>query len=279
MPDDIRDDTTVNVSDKSDSSADDGKGSAGDKTDKAAADTKPADDSGKTPAQLTAILDKYGLDSADALEDFIGGLTSLKDKVGANKIEDLLANKKELRKIQADMARAEEAQRREGETPEETINRLENQLAQEKGIREQEAARQAQAAEDAKLIKSFNGYVGKAVDGLEGYTKTESKFLKEFLGVNNPIHDIELTDSAGIKKIIVNADKKFQKLRTAIIEDFKKNGDKSGQQQTTANDLPDTPKMDRAAEPGSQTGELNIKNMRDARSIAKKQLMEKLMRR
>jgi hypothetical protein len=274
----VRDDTTVDVSGKPDASVDNDKGSAGDKDGKAATDAKTADGSGKTPAKLEEVLGKYGLDGAEDLDEFIGNLATLKEKIGSESVEELLANKKELQKIQADIARAEEARRRESETPEETIQRLENQLKQEKGIRQQEAAEKARAVENEKLIKSFNNYVGGAVDGLEGYSKTEQKFLKQFLGVNNPIHDIELTDSAGIKKIIASADKQYKKLREAIIEDFKKNGERSSSS-TSAGDLPPTPRMDRAAEPGSNAGEIQPQNMRDARTIAKKQLFEKLIRR
>jgi hypothetical protein len=273
----VIDETTVDVTDKGKAAAAEGdKTPAGDKKD-AGADTKPAG-SGKTPAQIEGILEKYGLDSADALEDFIGGLTTLKEKIGANDVEELLQNRNELKKIQAEMARAEEAKRRETETPEETIQRLETQLIQQQELRRQDELRKQQAAEDAKLIASFNGYVSKSVDSLGGYSKAENKFLKKYLGVNNPIHDIELTDSAGIKKLITTAAKDFDALKKAIIEDFQKNGSKEAGGRSVDN-LPPIPKMDRAGEPGTDGGETKIKNMRDARVVAKKQLLERLMRR
>lgn len=273
----VVDETTVDVTDKGKAAAAEGdKTPAGDKKD-AGADTKPAG-AGKTPAQIEGILEKYGLDSADALEDFIGGLTTLKEKIGANDVEELLQNRNELKKIQTEMARAEEAKRRETETPEETIQRLETQLIQQQELRRQDELRKQQAAEDAKLITSFNTYVSKSVDSLGGYSKAENKFLKKYLGVNNPIHDIELTDSAGIKKLITTAAKDFDALKKAIIEDFQKSGSKEAGGRS-ANDLPPIPKMDRAGEPGTDGGETKITNMRDARVVAKKQLLEKLMRR
>ena len=278
MGDAVVDKTTEDVTDKGKTVAAEGdKTPAGDKKE-ATADAKPAGESGKTPAQIEGILEKYGLDSADALDDFISGMTSLKEKIGANDVEELLQNRNELKKIQTEMARAEEAKRRETETPEETIQRLEGQLAKQQEVRRQEELQKQQAAEDAKLISSFNQYVGKSVDGLEGLNKAESKWLKKYLGVNNPIHDIELSDSAGIKKLITAAAKDFDALRKQIIEDYKKNGSREAGGRSES-DLPPTPKMDRGAEPGSDGGETKINNMRDARAAAKKQLFDALHRR
>lgn len=198
--------------------------------------------------------------------------------MGANDIEELLQNKKELQKIQTDFQRAEEARRRESETPEETIQRLEAQLHKQDQQRQQEQIAKQREAEDAKLIKSFNTYVSKSVEGLDGYSKAENAFLKKYLGVNNPIHDIELTDTAGIKKLITTAAKDFDKLKDAIIEDYEKHGKRKSNSRS-AGDLPDTPRMDRAAEPGSDAGEKHPQNMRDARAMAKKQLISQLTRR
>lgn len=272
MGTDVVDDTTKDVTDKTGDTSD-----AVDKTDadddKGKADDSGKAGSGKTPAQLEGMLEKYGLSDADELDDFIGSLTSLKDKLGSEDVEDLLANKAQLQKIQSDWAKAEEAKRREGETPEETIQRLERELTRQQQERQQEALAKQRAAEDAKLLKGFNSYVSKSVDGLDGLSKSENKFLKKFLGVNNPIHDVELTDTATIKKLISNAAKDFDQLREAIIEDYEKHGKRGGQKPSG---LPDTPRMDRAAEPGTESGEHQPKNMRDARSMAKKQLISKL---
>jgi hypothetical protein len=275
MGTEVVDDTTADVTDKTgDGASADGK-PADDSAASKDADAKPQDSSGsgKTQEQITDLLDKYQLGSAEELDEFIGNLSSLKEKLGTEDIEELLANKKALAKIKADWQRAEESKRRETETPEQTIERLEREINKRDQERQLDEQAKLQAAEDRKAINNFNSYVSKSVDGLEGLTKPEAKFVKKYLGVNNPIHDIELTDSKGITKLIHTAAKDYQALKDSIIEDYEKNGRRTVESDKTGGKLPP---MSRGVEPGSDTGEVQPKNLRDAREIAKKQLLDAL---
>lgn len=239
---------------------------SGDKpTDAAKPDAKASDatkESGSSQA-IEGILDRFGLDSPEELGTFIENLAGMKERLGDEDVEDLLAVKKQMLSYQAEWAKQEEAQRREKETPEETIARLEKQnkdLSNRQAQQEQSAKERAQAKQ---LMTTFNKTVTGALKEVKDLPKYARSFLQEHFGVDNPMHDIDMSDKAGIKRLVADGAKKFEVLRAAIIEDYQKTGGP-------------VPKMDPTSTPApGQTGE-KIKGMKDARRVAIANLHAKL---
>lgn len=218
---------------------------------------------GGSSQAIEGILDRFGLESPEELGTFIENLAGMKERLGDEDVEDLLAVKKQMLSYQAEWAKQEEAARREKETPEETIARLEKQnrdLTNQRAQQEQSAKERAQAKQ---LMTTFNKTVTGALKEHKDLPKYARSFLQEHFGVDNPMHDIDMADKAGIKKLVAEGAKKFEALRTAIIEDYQKTGGP-------------VPKMDPTTTPApGQTGE-KVKNMKDARRVAIANLHAKL---
>ena len=113
----------------------------------AAADT---DDSGKDREAATfmqTLLDQYSVESPDQLQSFIADLSEIKDALGDEDLQDLIDNKKLMLQYHARWNAAEEAKKREGETPEDTIKRLENKLSEKDDAAKQDKKREEEKRE------------------------------------------------------------------------------------------------------------------------------------
>jgi hypothetical protein len=232
------------------------------------ADAKAGDGAGGSgrSQSVEGILDRFGLESPEELGTFIENLAGLKDKLGDEDVEDLLAVKKQMLSYQAEWAKQEEASRREKETPEETIARLEKQnkdLVSMQSKREKAEKEQAQAKQ---LMASFNKTVTGALKEVKELPKYARSFMSQYYGVDNPMPDLDLTDKAGIKRLVAAGAKQFEALRTAIIDEYKSSGGP-------------VPPMDPSttSAPGQTGGK--IKNMKDARRVAIANLHAKLTQR
>ena len=236
---------------------------------KPADDTPPVDDSGKDRevAQfMDNLLAQYSVESPEQLATFIGELASVKDALGDEDIQDLLDNKDLMIRYQAHWAQQEEAAKREKETPEETVNRLDQELKKVKLAREQEKKRQEEKKENDRLIRDFNSFVGREVEKLKigDYLKPH---LKKYLGVDNPIHDIDLSNKVGITKLIKDAGKLIEDLEQTILKKANLKKD-------------DVPVMDDGSEGAAAAApepeEETVKDMKDARKKATEILKQRL---
>jgi len=167
------------------------------------------------------ILDEYGLESADDLKTFMANLNELRGKIGDQDLDQILANSKTLETYQAHWAKQERERLKESETPEQTIARLEKEnqdLATEKSKAkdQQKAARAAEAA-----LENFNDTVMSIISAESGgVVKEYQPFLAEFLGVNNPINEVNIEDKAAVRKLSKDAVKKLEKFEQVVIKRY-----------------------------------------------------------
>lgn len=227
------------------------------------------DDSGKDREAaefMRTLLDTYSVESPDQLNEFIADLSEIKDALGDEDLQDLIDNKKLMLQYHASWNAAEEAKKREGETPEETIKRLEKKLTESESAAKQENLRKQEKQENDKLITGFNSFVSKGVDGLKIADHLKDP-LKKYLGVDNPIHDIDLSNKVGIKKLISEAGKTFEALEQVILKNAKLKKEDVPQMSETETQV---------ASP--DTDEKLPKNLKEARKQATALLKQKLAR-
>lgn len=222
-------------------------------------------ESGGSP-KVEDILDRYGLETPEELDSFIGKLSKDKEKLGEENIEDLLAIKQQMIRYQAEWAKQEELQRREKETPEETIARLEKKITEKDKEEAKRSAAAREKAEAGKLIKAFNQTVSREVKALGSVPKYAQSFLTKLFGVDNPMHDVDLSDAATIKKLVGQGAADYAKLHAAIIEDFKKGGGETPRISPSGDPAPTAPRND------------GPKSLKDAKRQAVLDLTEKLFR-
>jgi hypothetical protein len=215
---------------------------------------------------MQGLMAQYNIESPDQLRDFIGEVAGIKDALGDEDIEELIANKQTMIRWQMQWDAAEEAKKRQDETPEETIKRLDGQLQKERDAKKIADEREKQRKENDRMLANFESFVGKEVDALKvgDYLKPH---LKKYLGVGNPIHDTELSDKVMIRKLVKDAGKVFEDLEQAILKNAKVKVD-------------DVPTMtDTDAAPAAPDAEDNApKNLAEARKSATAILKQKLMR-
>ena len=241
----------------------------GDKTEaeKAEAAAKAKDEATtKQNAFMSDLLLEYDLESPEKLGEFIKDLKSLKSKVGDADIDDLIDNKALMTKYQKHWAVQEANKQKEGETPEETIKRLEGELDVKDKAEQTAQSQSDDLKETKKAIEVFNTTVTKAIKGASNVPEEYRSFLSLFMGVENPVNEVDLKDSGKIIELTKSGAKQLMDFEQVIIKRYMKG----------KTDVPAvTTTTDTSTEPGKEP----IKNMSDARKhlaeIVKAKLLKK----
>lgn len=169
---------------------------------------EPGDDekgaSGKPAATdaVKAILEKHGLESAEQLAEFIDNLAGIKGRLGEEDLAEIMESHKTLQAYRKEWEKQERAKQKEGETPEETIARLERE-AEERDARTAKSEQKRKQAETAKRhIEEFNATIKSGIESDESIPEDYRQFLSALLGVKNPVNDVDIRDKAAVRKVL-----------------------------------------------------------------------------
>lgn len=189
-------------------------------------DTSSDDDDGektgsKAQEFVSDILDEYGLDSPEDLKEFLSGLSGLKGKVGDRDLDELIKNSETLENYQEHWAKQEREKKKEGETPEDTISRLEKENEENQNERRKESDQRKQAKDAEHAIEAFNDTVDSAISADETIPKEYRPYLSEFLGVNNPINEVDIENNADVRKLTKAGAKKLLDFEQAVIKRYR----------------------------------------------------------
>lgn len=259
---DVEDTTQVDVENQTDES-----GSDDDTTDDdtSSDDNKDDDlDTGATKLEgkeaqsfIDDVLDDYGLESADELKDWLKNYRDLKGKIGDRDFDEIVKNAETLETYQKHWARQERERQKEGETPEETIARLEKENEELQTTRKKESERRKQAKAAERAYESFCDTVDSTIKAEKAIPKEYRPFLSEFLGVENPINEVDIEDRAAVRKLTKEGIKKLQKFEQAIIKRYR-DGKTKIPNVTSSSDTQTDTTPDKSKEP---------KTLKDARRI------------
>lgn len=228
-------------------------------TDGADSEGKPAVRGAKDAQFMEDLLDEYGLENAEDLKDFISNLSDVAEKLQGEDIDDLLDNKALMVRYQQQWAAKEAATLEEKETPEETIARLKKEKQEMAQDAARQRSKQAQAEEAQRLLGSFNNTVHKTIRSIKEVPKEYRNFLSLFMGVDNPINDVDLADRGKVIDLTKKSAKMLMDFEQAVIKRYLAGKAKVPAVTTTQDSTTDD-------KPGE------IKNLRDAR----KTLMERI---
>jgi len=194
----------------------DSEDKSGDKTSEA----KPSG-GGAAKLDIEEMLDDYGLDSADDLKEFISNLSDMKGRIGDEDLDTLLENSKTLKKYQASWQQQEDAKLKDGETPEETITRLEkdNKALHADGKKSADRQKASKAAEQA--LGDFSDTVNSVIKSSKSLPKEYRQFTSEFLGVGNPINEVDITDKAAVRRLTKAGVAKMAAFEQAVIKRYR----------------------------------------------------------
>lgn len=173
------------------------------------------------------ILDKFGYDSLEELEADHDSLKELQDTIGTRDANKLIEDAEYLMRVKEFWAEQDEAKKRDTETHDETIARLEREKkATEQKLKDRDKAdakkreQKEQQAQAKKMLKSFNSTVVGEIDNIKDLPKEYKPFLKTFLGVENPMNEINIGVKPEVRKTAKNLIKDFRNFEQIVIKRY-----------------------------------------------------------
>ena len=213
------DDKTTVVEKPDDKKSDDKK--ADDKKSDDKDDKGALSDAEKNLQAIQNVLNDHDLDSPEQLKDLLERVADRDSKLGDNDLEELIENSELLKTYQKQWEKQEDRKREDDETPEETISRLKKEKKEIAKAAKADEDRRNEADDSKRALKTFNSTVKSAVESNKDVPKEYRPFLNEFMGVDNPINEVDLTDKAAIKKISKDAAKKLIDFEQVIIKRYR----------------------------------------------------------
>jgi hypothetical protein len=150
---------------------------------------------------ISTILDKHGLSSPEELADFVDRIAELQGQIGDHDPEELLKAKTTLDAYQREWARREQVKLKESETPEQTVARLEKELAERDRKSMDSDGKRKQAETAKRAVKGYVDVIGATIAAEKVVPTAYVPFLKKFLGVGSPVNDVNIQDRAAVKKM------------------------------------------------------------------------------
>jgi hypothetical protein len=163
--------------------------------------------------KLEGILKANDLEDVDDLIALIESGRKVHGKVDdIGNIEDIIKKAATLDRYEAHWAREREAQRRQSESPEETIARLERDKVALETSKASEARAKKEADEAEKAVTFYENEVKSIINGMEDLIEPERLFLAWALGVGNESNEITITDKKEVRKAVNNGRKRYADL-------------------------------------------------------------------
>ena len=167
-----------------------------------------------------SLMEKNGLESVDDLVELAESGKKVKGKqVDLDRLDEIQKKAEKLDKYEAFWKDQEEKKLRDTEYPDQTIARLEKQLKAKEAAdkHKEESQRQQEAAKQA--LKNYDREIQSLVREME-LPKEQQAFAIEFMGVNNPFNEIDITDRKAISRMVADQTKKFEALKQSIIKEY-----------------------------------------------------------
>jgi hypothetical protein len=165
--------------------------------------------------QLTTILEQYGFDTADDLEEALESGVSLQELLGDRDAESLIESADTLSRYEDYWSKQEREKTLENETEVDTITRQEreNQELRDKLQRVDDTNRET--AESKTLLKDFNSAVSQVVKN-SNLSDSESEMAQLLLGVDNPMNIIDIGNKSEVGNAATAILKKFSNFITDL---------------------------------------------------------------
>jgi len=250
------------IDDQTQVDLDDDKG--GDDTDIDDTDTDDSTGTGSTGTKyVEEILEEFDLDSPEELKTFVKDLAGLKGQIGDRDLAKLVENSETLEKFQAHWAKEEQEKLKESETPEETIERLEREKDEIQGKRKGDSDRRKAKEAAERALDDFNDTVTGVIKADKTIPEEYRKFFGKFMGVGNPVNDVNIDDKAAVRRLTKESAKDLRSFEQAVIKRYKDGKVK----------IPVISKTEGDAAP--DTGGKKIKNLAEARTAFRDAILGK----
>jgi hypothetical protein len=209
------------------------------------------------------------LSTKEELDEFLGKSTQVMNRLGDADPDELVKDSETLKKYRREWAKEERSKAKEGETPEQTIARLESEL-EERESKQSKAARDRERAEQAKQnLDGFFSFVSTTIDGLKDIDAPLKPVVAAIMGIKNPVNDIDIKNRKAAKQVLTDYAVKIAKTaQEAIIKAYR-----DGKSQ-----IPVVPPPGDSAPATTTVDGQGPKNLTEARRIASQSLTALLRR-
>ena len=165
--------------------------------------------------ELQGILEKNGFKDGAELTAALESGQSLQEILGDQDAATVIEASNNWNKAEDFWAEQEAAKLKEGETEPETVTRLETEIATLKEQRKMETARNAEVKSTKDALQVFDSEVASTVDG-EKLSESEAKLAKLFLGMDNPMDDVDIKSKTAVRQAVGSNLKAFKTLLTSV---------------------------------------------------------------
>lgn len=168
---------------------------------------------------LDGLLEKHGFETVDEVIDALESGSTLAKKLGDKDLDAIIKAADTLEGYEAIWAADEAKIKKEDETDDDRIAILEKEIKAFKDEQLKKEATSKAAKESQAALEAYEATVAntaKESDIPEG----QLPFFKEFMGINNPVLDIELDDKAAVRKVMKNQSKKYNDFVQTIIKGY-----------------------------------------------------------
>jgi hypothetical protein len=174
----------------------------------------------KIGKSMKALMDANNLKSFDDLTELLDSGKKVHGKqVDLDRIEEAFEDSKRLKSYEVVWKQQEEQNRRNTETPDQTIARLEKELKEKHAADQRKEHTQKAQSEAQKALKAYDSEVQSLVKEMD-IPKEQQSFVNEFFGVGNPFNEIDITDKKAIKRLVADGIKKKEAYDQAIIKAY-----------------------------------------------------------
>ena len=208
--------------------------------------------------ELTGLLEKSGFETVDELIDGLESNSALAKQLGGKDLDKIIKASDTLEGYEAHWA-AEEAKLKAGVEPDEDarISAVEKELKDFKEQKAKEEATSKAAKESQEALEVYEATVAVTAKESE-ITEGQLPFFKEFMGVDNPLLDVDLDDKAAVRKAMKGQSKKYSDFVQATIKGYTDGKIKMVEIKPVEPVVPDKPEA---------------KNLKEARKMAKERLL------
>ena len=169
---------------------------------------------------LSGLLKDQGFDSTEDLVKALSSGNDLKGKIGDAKVDDLLAKSKTLDNYEQYWATQDTKTKREEETSDETVARLEKRLDAFESGKKREDLKKSQLEESKKVLDVYGSEIKDVLEKDTAISEEYRPFLSEFLGIDNPANEVDITNRTEVRKMAQGGIKKVQNFEQAVIKRY-----------------------------------------------------------
>ena len=167
---------------------------------------------------IDKFMETNGFESVEEMLQHVADGKDLKGKLSGRDLTELIKKAETLESYEEYWAKQEEDKKRQEELPDETIRRLEKEKEAEKKRADAIENKHKEAEAAKKAVRAYEKEVNTLLK--EKLDASESKFIKEFFGIGNPLNDIDITDTKAVTKMVDEGLKKKEAYDQAVIKRY-----------------------------------------------------------